>query len=150
MKRHSAIDLQLIRTTAGERVLRGLSIVRLQISPRAHLVSRAIGVRLAKIHRTQNHAKLARDTLISNGVGLLMGMLSAQFVSQFFAVKGIHNLWGILSKQTMVSDASYKALCFGVEFLVALAVFTLTDHFIDEYQTRRKAENEKPDDDGRG
>ena len=97
-----------------------------------------MGVELAKIHKRQNHTKLARDTFVSNAVGLLMGMLSAQFVSQFFDVRSADNLWGLFSKQTIVSGDTYRALCFGVEFFVALLAFTLTDHVLNEYRSRRE------------
>lgn len=77
----SALDMQIIRTTAGHYTRRGLCIVRGQILLRVHRVSRAIGIEVGKIYRAQNHTKLAKETFVSNGVGLLMGMLSAQFVS---------------------------------------------------------------------
>jgi hypothetical protein len=142
MKRHTAIDLELVRTTTGEYAIKSLRMVRGQVFVRVRRVSRIIGIELGKIYRTQNHTKLARETLVSNGVGLLMGMLSAQFVSQFFDVKGVHNLWGILSKHTVVSRNTYEVLCFAAEFFVALLVFTLTDHFINEYRSRREKREE--------
>ena len=138
MKRHSTIDPPFVGTTAGEIALRSLRIVRGQVFLRVCSVSTIVGIELRKIYRTQNHTKLARETFISNGVGLLMGMLSAQFVSQFFDVKGFHNLWGIMSTQTIVSRSTYEGLCFGAKFFVALLVFTLTDHFINEYRSRRE------------
>jgi len=141
MKRHSALDLQLVRTTAGEFALKTLSLVRGQVFLQARRVARAVGIELVKIHRAQNHTKLVTDTFVSNGAGLLMGMLSAQFVSRFFDVKGMHNLWGITSKQTLVSVSTYKGICFAVEFFVALVVFTLTDHLINEYRSRRESRN---------
>ena len=138
MKRHSTIDPPLGGTTAAEIALRSLRVVRGQVFLRVCSVSTIVGIELRKIYRTQNHTKLARETFISNGVGLLMGMLSAQFVSQFFDVKGFHNLWGIMSRQTIVSRNTYEILCFAAEFFVALLVFTLTDHFINEYRSRRE------------
>lgn len=139
MKRAFAMDLKLLRTTAGGYALKNLRIARVQGFLQVSRVSRMIGSELGKIHERQNHTKLARDTFLSNAVGLLMGMLSAQFVSRFFEVRSVHNLWGIFSKQTIVSDSTYGVLCFGVEFCVALIAFTLTDHFVHEFRSRRAA-----------
>lgn len=138
MKRHSTIDPPLAGKSTGEIALRGLRMAREKVLLRVCSVFRIVGIELGKIYRTQNHTKLARETFISNGVGLLMGMLSAQFVSQFFDVKGFHNLWGMMSNQTIVSRDTYQVLCFGAKFFVALLVFTLTDHFINEYRSRRE------------
>jgi hypothetical protein len=138
MKPHSTIELPLTRTIVREYALKSLSIVRGQVFLRVHRVSRVVGIEIGKIYKTQNHTKLAKETLVSNGIGLLLGMLSAQFVSRFFDVRGLHNLWGILSKQTLVSRNTYEVLCFAAEFFVALLVFTLTDHFIREYRSRRE------------
>lgn len=51
----------------------------------------------------------------------------------------MHNLWSILPRQTLVSGRTYEALCFFVEFFVALFVFTLTEYFINEYRSRRES-----------
>lgn len=64
------------RTLRAER-----HVHRGQVFLRVHRVSRAIGIEVGKIYRAQNHTKLARETFVSDGVGLLMGMLSAQFVN---------------------------------------------------------------------
>jgi len=50
----------------------------------------------------------------------------------------MHSLWGVLSKQTLVSRNTCAVLCFAAEFFVALAVFTFTDYFINEYRSRRE------------
>ena len=139
MKPPSALDLKLIRMTAAEYALKRLSAFCAFFSFQGQRVFAAICIEIAKIHRRQNHAKLVTDTFISNAAGLLMGMLSAQFVSRFFDVKGLHNLWGITSRQTLVSENTYNGICFAVEFFVALVVFTLTDHFINEYRSRHRS-----------
>ena len=138
MKRQAVIDTRLIRITAAEYALKGQSIYREILLPLVRGGTRAVGNELTKIHKRQNHVRLIRDTLVSNAAGLLMGMLSAQFVGKFFDVKGLNNLWGLLSKHTTVSGNTYQALCFSVEFLVALVVFTLTDHCINEYRSWRR------------
>jgi hypothetical protein len=138
MKQQRATCVSLSRTSVVEYAKGSFTAVRVQVFQHADRASRAIAVELVKIYRTQNHTKLVGETFASHGVGLLMGMLSAKFVSRFFDVKGMHNLWGLFSQRTLVSEQTYQALCFAAEFFVALAVFTLTDHFINEYRSRRQ------------
>ena len=138
MKRDSTTRGPQMRAAAGAFVLKGVSIVRVQVLPRANSVSKAVGGEVSKILKRPGHAKVAGKALASNGIGLLMGMLSAQLVSRYFEVRSIHNLWGLFSRETLVSANTYNVLCFGLEFIVALVVFTLTDHFIDEVRSRRE------------
>jgi hypothetical protein len=138
MRHPSPIDPPLARTAARLHAIRVLSPVRVELLLRARSASKRVGAELVKIHRNQIHAKRVTETFVSNAVGLWMGMISAKFVSQFFDVRSLHNLWGLFSRQTIVSEGTYRVLCFGTEFLVALIVFSLTDHFIEEWRARRE------------
>jgi hypothetical protein len=138
MKRYSVMASQVPRDERGELVIKGLYLVGVRVSRGTQAALGAIRNELAKILTTQNHGKRLKGALFSNAAGLLLGMLSAQLVSQFFDFRGMHNLWGMLTERTLVSHDAFEAICFGVEFLVALVVFTLTDHFINEFRSRRR------------
>jgi hypothetical protein len=137
MKPHSIANLRSGSIILGARTRRGLAAAGTLVVLRTRRVSTRFGAELRKIKNKNDHARRLRETFVSNAAGLLMGMLSAQFVGQFFAVRSVHNFWGLFSTQTFVSENAYRTLCFSVEFFVALIVFTLTDHFIDEYWSRR-------------
>ena len=119
------------------------AIVRARVVRTTVRATCAIGTEVGKIYRGQNHGRLIKETLLAHGAGLLMGLSSAKLIGRFFDVKGMHNLWGLFSKRTLVSENTYQVLCFAAEFIVALVVFTLTDHYVREYRARR-AEREAP------
>ena len=54
-------------------------------------------------------------------------------------VQEFGNLWGLLATRPVVSESTYEILSFTAEFFIALIVFTLTEHFLDEYRQRKKA-----------
>ncbi len=91
-----------------------------------------------KIHQQQNWLKRFGNTMLDNAAGLIMAMLSARIVQNFVETPEFSNLWGLLASRPVVSESTYEALSFAVEFFIALTVFTLTEHYIAEYRQRRE------------
>ena len=65
-------------------------------------------------------------------------MLSAEVVGTFFEVRSFNNLWGLFPQRQLVSDTTFSMISFGVEFVVALTVFTLTEHYLGEFREWRQ------------
>lgn len=112
----------------------GHGAYRQTLLPGMRRVTAPIQGELGKIRQRQDLAGRFRSTLIHKGLGLYLAMLSAGLVSQFFEVRGIDNLWGLTSQRTLISHDSMAMICFGVEFIVALTVFTLTEHYLEVWR----------------
>ena len=135
------------RLTAGLIYTRRLTnhafhICQYSVYPRLCRCLSFTGCELRKIHKKENWFKRGSTTLTDNGLGLAMAMLSAEVVESYVEVESFSNLWGLFSSRYVVSEGAYEALLFGAEFVVALIVFTLTDHFYGEYK-QRKASGEQ-------
>ncbi len=90
-----------------------------------------------KMHVQQHFWSRFQSTLVHKSLGLLLAMLSANIVENFFETRRINNLWGLASKKQLLSDEVFAVLLFSVEFFVALVVFTLTDHYYDRWKSGR-------------
>lgn len=101
--------------------------------------SRFIGAEMKKIYRHENWFKRCSTTMLDNAAGLGMAMLAGKIVQNTVEVKQFSNLWGLLATRPVVSERTFEVLSFGVEFVIALIVFTLTEHVIREYRQRRKS-----------
>lgn len=71
-----------------------------------------------------------------------MAISSAKIVEYFVEKREINNLWGLLASRPTVSDTTFEILCFLAEFLVALIVFTLTEHYLTSLRNRQTNTNE--------
>lgn len=100
------------------------------------------GTRLVKhefirIHEKQNWFQRCGATFTGNAIGLSMAMLSTKIVEHFVEVREMSNLWGLLASRPVVSETTYEVFSFTVEFIIALIVFTLTEHFYEELMQKR-------------
>ena len=75
-----------------------------------------------------------------------MAMITAKIVQNYVEVKEFSNLWGLLAAHQVVSKKTYEILSFVVEFFVALIVFTLTEHYLEEYRQRKNTTEKSSDD----
>jgi len=66
-----------------------------------------------------------------------MAILASKIVQNHVEVQEFSNLWGLLATRPIVSESTYEILSFAVEFFVALIVFTLTKHYLEEYRQRK-------------
>ena len=98
--------------------------------------SRWIKQEAATIHRNQNWFKRCGMTLSGNAVGLLMAISSTKIVDHFVEVREMGNLWGLLASRPVVSETTYEVLNFTAEFIVALIVFTITEHYYQQFRKR--------------
>jgi hypothetical protein len=122
---------------------RGKALYHSKLMPGVKRVSRPIKNELIKIHRKRNMLDKFRVTLIHKGLGLYLAMISAGFVSNFIEVRSVNNLWGLFPERQLVSETTFSIVSFGVEFLVALTVFTITEHYLDEFRAWRQRQKQK-------
>lgn len=93
------------------------------------------------IYRSHNWLQRCGSTLNKKAIGLGIAMLSAKMVSQMVETRQVTNLWGLLADRPVVSETTFTVLIFTVEYVVALLVFALIDHYVAAYQRRRAARN---------
>ena len=141
-KRRSFVKESVIPTTLhyGRK---GKTLYHNRLLPGVKRVSRPIKNELIKIHRKRNLLDKFRVTLIHKGLGLYLAMMSADFVSRFIEVRSVHNMWGLFTERQLVSESTFSIVSFGVEFLVALSVFTITEHYLGEFQEWRQRQKQQ-------
>jgi len=113
-------------------------LFKTRLVPVASRLSRPIKNELVKIHQKRNLLNKFRVTLLHKALGLYLAMLSAEVVGTFFEVRSFNNLWGLFPQRQLVSDTTFSMISFGVEFVVALTVFTLTEHYLGEFREWRQ------------
>lgn len=119
----------------------GIYAIRLHgkwLAPYINKSSRCVRREITKIHNKQNWFKRCGITLFDNAIGLGIAMLAARVVEDLVEVEQFSNLWGLLATRPVVSEGTYEVMSFTVEFVIALIVFTLTEHYLDEFRERRK------------
>ena len=121
----------------------GIRTCREKLAPGMQKGSSFIGHEIKKIHGKQNWFKRCGITMIDNAAGLGMAMLAGKIVQSHVEVQQFSNLWGLLATRPVVSESTYEILNFAAEFFIALIVFTLTEHYLDEY--RKKKNQSKPE-----
>ncbi|MCW8854826.1 MAG: hypothetical protein OQK76_04135 [Gammaproteobacteria bacterium] len=97
---------------------------------------------LVKIHNSQHWYKRCSKTMFENSIGLAMAMISTKIVQHFVEVREFSNLWGFFATRPVVSEATYETLSFLMEFIVALVVFTLSDHYFTEIRHKEQQPHE--------
>ena len=129
---------QVIIPQSKKYIKLSINIYKEKLAPHIHKNSSCIRDEIVKIHKKQNWFKRCSSTLIDNAAGLGMAMLAGKLVQNQFEVEEFSNLWGLLATRPVVNESTYEILSFSAEFFIALIVFTLTEHFLDEYQQRKK------------
>ena len=133
------VIVMLIIPQSKKCVILGIKIYKEQLAPHIHKSSSCISHEVLKIHKKQNWFKRCSTTVIDNAAGLGMAMLAGKIVQNQVEVQEFGNLWGLLATHPVVSESTYEILSFTAEFFIALIVFTLTEHFLEEYRQRKKA-----------
>ena len=116
----------------------GATCCREKLLPGIKTGSFFIGKEVKKIHGKQNWFKRCGTTIIDNAAGLGMAMLAGKIVESQFETQQFSNLWGLLATRPVISENTYMVLSFSTEFIIALIVFTLTEHYLDEYRDRKR------------
>lgn len=133
------VIVRLIIPQSKKCIILGGKVYKEKLAPHIHKNSSRIGREIVKIHNKQNWFKRCGSTVIDNAAGLGMAMLAGKIVQNQVEVQEFGNLWGLLATRPVVSESTYEILSFTAEFFIALIVFTLTEHFLDEYRQRKKA-----------
>lgn len=132
------VIVKLIIPQSKKCFIFGGKVYKEKLAPHIHKSSSRIGHEIVKIHKKQNWFKRCGTTVIDNAAGLGMAMLAGKIVQNQVEVQEFGNLWGLLATRPVVSENTYEILSFTAEFVIALIVFTLTEHFLDEYRRRKK------------
>lgn len=109
-----------------------------KLIPCLYIGTRLVKHEFIKIHEKQSWFQRCGATFAGNAIGLSMAMLSTKVVEHFVEVRDVSNLWGLLASRPVVSDTTYEVFSFVVEFVIALIVFTLTEHFYEELMHKRE------------
>jgi len=132
------VIVKLIIPQSKKCVILGIKVYKEKLAPHIYKSSSRIGHEIVKIHNKQNWFKRCGITALDNSIGLGMAMLAGKIVQNQVEVQELGNLWGFLASRPVVSESTYEILSFAAEFFIALIVFTLTEHFLDEYRQRKK------------
>ena len=103
-----------------------IAIYKNSLAPNIKKFSSCLSREMVKIHKRQSWFERCGRTLLDNGAGLAMAMLSSKIVQEHVEVEQFSNLWGLLATRPVVSESTYEIINFTVEFFIALIVFTLT------------------------
>jgi hypothetical protein len=133
--RHVMVKVVIPHTRQGVKT--GYDICRNHVWPGLCKGTAIVKAELIKIHEKQNWTQRFKATFVGNAIGMGIAMLSANLVGGFVEVAGLENMWGLFSKQTVVSETTYKVVSFTVELFVALVVFSIVEYYLDEYKQRR-------------
>lgn len=118
---------------------RGYQVTRNHLMPSISSGTRRIRGELANIHRQQNWLQRFSNTFAGNAAGLGVAMLSTKLLESMVEKRQFSNMWGLFAEHPVVSETTFEVLSFGMEFLVGLVVFTVTEYYVAEYQRRRNA-----------
>ena len=131
------VIVKLIIPQSKKSVILGINIYKERLAPLIHKSSSCISHEILKIHNRENWFKRCGSTVLDNAAGLGMAMLTGRIVQNYVEVQQFSNLWGLLATRPVVSENTYEILSFAVEFIIALIVFTLTEHYLAEYRQRK-------------
>lgn len=138
------VIVKAILPQSRECIILGVKVYKEKVAPRIHKSSIYISDEAVKIHKKQNWFKRCCSTVIDNAAGLGMAMMAGRIVQNQVEIQEFGNLWGLLATRPVVSESTYEVLSFAAEFFIALIVFTLTEHYLEEYRQRKKeARNEE-------
>jgi len=114
-------------------------MTRRRVLPAVGTGSKRLKGELVKIHQQQNWIQRCSTTLGGNAAGLGMAMLSTKVVENLVETREASNLWGLLAEHPVVSETTYEVLSFGIEYLLGLIIFTITEYYIGEHRRKREA-----------
>lgn len=124
-------------------IFTGIRICRRWLVPYSRKASGIAREEFIKIHRKQNWFKRCSVTLFDNATGLGIAMLAAKLIEDQVEVQQFSNLWGLLATRPVVSESTFEIISFMVEFVIALVVFTLVEHYQEEFRERKKHKQAK-------
>lgn len=136
--RRAAVWRGRLRPAVGRWLVAFYSVVCRRLISLVGRGSLRITGELLKIHRQRSWMHRAGTTLSGNAAGLGMAMLSTRLVENMVEKREFSNLWGVFAERPVVSETTFEMLSFGVEFLLGLVVFSVTEYYMAEYRRRRQ------------
>ena len=65
-----------------------------------------------------------------NGLGWIVGFITAKLLSQFFTVKSWTNGWGLFTSRTAVNEQTYGVIEFVAQVVVGFIFFSLVNYAV--------------------
>ncbi len=78
----------------------------------------------------RKHTRTLVQEIISNGIGWIAGLLSADLVSYFFTIRSWRNLWGLFSRKTIVSSQLYEIIIWSSSAIVGFIVLVIVNRIV--------------------
>ncbi|MDH5766782.1 MAG: hypothetical protein OEZ38_12275 [Gammaproteobacteria bacterium] len=136
LKSCSFINSQVIPKTRQGLILSG-SFCKHKVLPVTQKGARFTKNEFLKIHQKKNWFKRCGKTMVENSIGLTMAILSTKVVQHFVEVREFSNLWGLFATRPVVSEATYETISFIIELVIALLVFTISEHIFEEFTAEK-------------
>lgn len=113
------------------------AVVRGTFYPATLNGTRRLCLGAADLYRRHAWMQRCGSTLNKKALGLGIAMLSAKLVGNMVETRQVSNLWGLLASRPVVSETTFAVLLFVVEYVVALLVFAVIDHYVTVFQRLR-------------
>jgi len=81
----------------------------------------------------QRYLKIFGEEFAKHGLGWTIGLLTANFVSQFFVVRSWKNLWGLTTGKAAVSESAMMVIEFLTEGVFGFAAFIAVNQLVKNY-----------------
>lgn len=115
-----------------------LRLCRQRLLPGVYRGGGLVKAEMVKINRSQNWRRHSSSTLIGNAAGLGVAVLSTRIVESLVETRELSNLWGLFASRPVVSEGTFEVFTFVVEYLLAIIVFAVTDHYVSEYRRSKE------------
>lgn len=81
----------------------------------------------------RNYFKVFGEEFAKHGLGWTIGLLTANFVSEFFVVRSWKNVWGLTTGKAAVSETAMTFIEFLTEGVFGFAAFILVNRMVKNY-----------------
>ena len=85
------------------------------------------------IMKTRKHARTITQEIIANIIGWIAGLFSIKIISMFFVVRSWKNAWGLFSRKTTVSSATYEVMEFLVTAIIGFIVLIVVNRLVGKF-----------------
>ncbi len=80
--------------------------------------------------KLRRQTKRFSEELISNAIGWIAGLVSVDFLSHFFAVRGWKNAWGLFSRKTMIDAETFSLIEWAITAIFGFIVLMIVNKLI--------------------
>jgi len=103
---------------------------------------------LSKVAGLLSKRKLYKEFVhefFNTGIGYIAGLLSYNYLSHFFEVRGPRNLWGVANfhKKHLIDPHTFEVISLVLSAVVGFIILKMVTHFSQKVLTRLKKEEAK-------